>query len=623
MLRWRCLSVLTLAVGLAGGCSREEPESPAASVHTEAVAVADDFLARLPREGGPRGFVGSPSCRSCHEDQFTSWHRSYHRTMTQFATPETVKADFDNVTLTNHTTRFHLSQSGDELWVRMQGLAETPEGEVPTLDTRMSLVTGSHHMQVFWVPEGSGNLQVGFPFTWLIPEGRWVPRGSTFIRPPGQAHQAEPWNVVCSRCHTTGVEPRVDPQRRTMDTRVAELGISCEACHGPGERHVEARLAAGASAPQPDAVTLAAEIIHPGKIDPARSADLCGFCHSMKWIDAAENWRQDGFRFRPGDALASTTPLIQPGHTTQIPRLQEFLQRNPTLLDDYFWPDGMGRVSGRELNNVVASPCFQGGKFSCLSCHSLHESEPNDLLAVNRKDNRACIQCHEEYREPAVLLRHTHHGADSSGSECYNCHMPHTTYGILSAIRSHQVSSPRVADELATGRPNACNLCHLDQTLAWTAHHLTDWYGQPVPELDVTQRTVADSVRLVLSGDAGQRALVAWHLGWPAAREASGSAWIPPVLGILLDDSYAAIRCVAERSLKATSDLVPLDYDYVIEPDERTPVWKQVWSAWEQREVGKVWRPEVLVRPGPVSEADERIGALLTERNERPVRLRE
>ena len=27
------------------------------------------------------------------------------------------------------------------------------------------------------------------------------------------------------------------------------------------------------------------------------------------------------------------------------------------------------------------------------------------------------------------------------------------------------------------GRPNACNLCHLDRTLGWTEQHLVRWYG--------------------------------------------------------------------------------------------------------------------------------------------------
>src|SRR5262245_2438251 len=40
--------------------------------------------------------VSSQSCARCHEAHYTSWHRTYHRTMTREATPENVKADFDD-----------------------------------------------------------------------------------------------------------------------------------------------------------------------------------------------------------------------------------------------------------------------------------------------------------------------------------------------------------------------------------------------------------------------------------------------------------------------------------------------------------------------------------------------
>lgn len=626
------LFLILVGLGSGGGCSREEPAAPGPRVsNTNSHALddvsPDDFQSSVPREGGPAGYVGSAACQVCHQDQFKSWHRTYHRTMTQFATPQTVQANFNQVTLTNDTTRFLLSCEGQELRVRMERILDSASsGEpAPALDTRVSLVTGSHHMQVFWVPAGDGNVQVGFPFTWLIPEQRWVPRNSTFIRPPGFAHQAEVWNIVCSRCHSTAIEPRVDPVQRRMDSRAAELGISCEACHGPGESHVAARTAAGPLAPKPDASLLAQEIVHPEKIDPVRSAEICGFCHSMKWIDRSENWRKDGFRFRPGDALATTTPLIQPGQVESVPGLRDYLARNPALLDDYFWRDGMGRVSGREFNSVAESPCFQGGQFSCLSCHSLHESEPADLLAVNRADNRACTQCHEGYREPEALQRHTHHLATSSGSDCYNCHMPHTTYGVLTAIRSHQISSPRVATELATGRPNACNLCHLDQSLGWTADNLTEWFGQSNPDLDSATRSVSDAVRLSLVGDAGQRALLAWHFGWEPARRASGTNWIPPVLGILLDDPYAAVRCVADRSLRLTPEFRPAGYDFVVDPANRRPARESVWSLWMDSFAGSVpiLPSGVLVRPGPAPEHDERINTLLKLRDDRPMRLRE
>src|SRR5437870_1739270 len=42
------------------------------------------------------GYVSSTACRACHPAQYDSWHTSFHRSMTQIATPETVQADFDN-----------------------------------------------------------------------------------------------------------------------------------------------------------------------------------------------------------------------------------------------------------------------------------------------------------------------------------------------------------------------------------------------------------------------------------------------------------------------------------------------------------------------------------------------
>lgn len=577
----------------------------------------EEFRQTLPQTGGPAGYAGSQSCTSCHEDQHDSWFRSYHRTMTQYADTNSVQANFHNVILTNDGTRLILSQRTNEFWVRME--KETPSGP-EHLDARIGLITGSHHMQVFWVPGGEGNAQIGFPFTWLIPEKRWVPRGSTFIRPPDLPHRSEIWNVVCSRCHATGIEPRVDAAARTVNTRAAELGISCEACHGPGQRHVELRLAQTGS---PKPAELATEIVHPRKIEPARASQICGFCHSMKWIDQSENWRQAGFRYRPGDDLEETTPIIRPSRVEDVPGLAQFLARSPELLHDFFWSDGMIRVSGREYNGLIESPCAAGGKFSCLSCHSMHESDPDDLLAVNRVDNRACTQCHEQLRDAIALQKHSRHAAGSSGSECYNCHMPHTTYGVLKAIRSHQISSPKISEQKTSGRPNACNLCHLDKTLSWTQEHLANWYGQSTNALTVEEGTLADSVRLALKGDAGQRALMAWHFGWAPARAASGGDWIPPVLAELLEDPYAAVRCIAERSLKQWGDLLPPEFDYTLKPSDERKVRSMVTERWQESGRNKSIPTTTLVESANPGLMRERFDALKAQRDQKPVRLRE
>lgn len=630
---WIGRLIASCGLALLAGCSRQEHAGADASSDSAEAArslapVAQPaFEELLPQAGGPPGYAGSGACRECHEAEHSSWHRSYHRTMTQLATPESVQADFDNVTLTNQDTRLVLTRTNDQFWVHMERLGPAAAGETGPawLDQRLGLVTGSHHMQVFWVPSGQGNAQLGFPFTWLIPERRWVPRKSTFIRPPDAPHLSEVWNFTCSRCHTTGIEPRVDSARRITETRAGELGIACEACHGPGQRHIEMRRANPGVATV-DAAVLRTEIVHPLELEPRRAAQICGFCHSMKWIDRSENWRVDGFRFRPGDDLEETTPVIRPSNINSIPGLASYLERHPELLQDFFWPDGMIRVSGRDYNGLIESPCYKGGQFSCLSCHSMHKSEPAAQLARNRTGNGACTQCHDRFAKEEELAAHTHHAPNSTGSECYNCHMPRTTYGVLKAIRSHQISSPSVPVQLATGRPNACNLCHLDQTLAWTAEHLERWFNQAVPPLGPEDRIVPESTRLALSGDAGQRALIAWHFGWAPAREASGDKWIPPVLGQLLDDPYAAVRCIAERSLRNDPALVPDGYDYTVEPGSRPPAASAVWERWrgaigtaaqaEIKNLARTWLedPDAMRR-----QFDE----FLARRNDRPMRLRE
>ena len=547
--------------------------------------------------------------------------------MTQLPGPETVQADFSDVVLTNAGVRFFLSRKDGEFRARWESEAPgTPDGPEPG-EVAIGMVTGSHHMQVFWVGNGMGNCQVGFPFTWLIPERRWVPRNSTFLRPPSVELRPETWNHVCARCHATATQPNYDRSTKTWNTQVEEFGISCEACHGPGQRHAAQQEELKKLGLKPDAQGTDLFVVHPEKIPLVRASQICGFCHSMKWFDRKEGWPERGFSYRPGDDLEASTPIIRPSDIARQPWLRNVLEANPTLLADFFWSDGMVRVSGRDYNGLIESPCFQKGSLSCLSCHSMHDSEPDGQLARNRADNRACTQCHEQYRDETALAAHTHHLAQSPGSDCYNCHMPRTTYGVLKAIRSHQITSPNVQVQLATGRPNACNLCHLDQPLAFVAQDLARWYQQPVPKLREEPTAVADAVRWALSGDAGQRVLMAWHLGWEPAWGASGKSWIAPVLALLLDDPYAAVRCVAERSMKRVApDLLPGDYDFTVAPESRPSVQGAIWERW-RRGLVALGAPNLpaatLVRLAEPFAGQAEVQRLLRQRDNRPVRLRE
>lgn len=607
-------SPLLVAAFLLAACGRSAPE------HTQTPGGRMNPL--LPVVSTEGGFVGSAVCRDCHADEHGTWSESFHSRMTQVVSTNSVVADFDGVTLAHGTERFHLGRSGDEHWVEIEDLEEPPgpDGERERVRIPMLLVTGSHHMQVFWLPTGNGNAQLGFPFTWLIGERRWVPREDAFIRDPHAGQMPETWNMTCIRCHVTAGVPAPNKAEQRFDTRLAELGIACEACHGPGEGHALIFMERAANRPDPAGVL--DRIIHPEKVDHVRSAQVCGSCHAIKWFDAAEGWTTNGFRFRPGDDLETTTPVVRPGRRTEQPWLDQVLARHPTLLDEFFWPDGMIRVAGREFNGLLETPCFQRGKMSCLSCHAMHGYQaPADQLAPARDTNEACYQCHEPYRDR--LTEHTHHAAGSPGSLCYNCHQPHTSYALLKAVRSHQVSSPDIGVALATGRPDACSLCHLDRPLPWTAKHLQDRHGIAPPEIPAAWREVAAGVRWLQAGDAGQRALLAWHFGWEPARQAAGEGWLAPHLGVLLDDPYAAVRNIAHASLRRLPGFQDFAFDPVVVPGTRLPAVDGVWSRWPPAASGESSDAALrLLKPdGTVDVAGLR--ALVGQRDDRPIRLRE
>jgi predicted CXXCH cytochrome family protein len=241
----------------------------------------------------------------------------------------------------------------------------------------------------------------------------------------------------------------------------------------------------------------------------------------------------------------------------------------------------MVRVSGREFNGLATSPCYQKGELSCLSCHSMHKSEPNYQVAAGMEGNQACYQCHKSFQ--VNLSGHTHHATESSGSLCYNCHMPYTTYGLLKGIRSHQISNPSAQTASVTGRPAACNLCHLDKSLGWSGEKLAQWFKQPVPKLSPDEKQLPASVVLALRGDAGQRALVAWHMGWQPAKQTSGDDWLVPYLAQLLEDPYAAVRYIAQRSLKKLPGFKDFKYDFIGLAEERTRARERALSMWQSK----------------------------------------
>src|SRR5262249_13933326 len=117
--------------------------------------------------------------------------------------------------------------------------------------------------------------------------------------------------------------------------------------------------------------------------------------------------------------------------------------------------------------------------------------------------------------------------------------------------------------------------------LSWTSEHLADWYGIPKVSLGHDEETVAASLLWLLRGDAGQRAITAWSMGWRPAQQASGSAWTTPFLIGLLDDPYDAVRFVAYKSLRSLPAMNAFTYDFMAPHDRRLTDVGQALRLWQ------------------------------------------
>ncbi len=567
-------------------------------------------------------YASSASCKSCHPGEYSSWHHSFHRSMTARADQRSVRAPWRPTQLEWRGRSYELFKKGTEFWVRLPDPDRVASGGRDTLataqsvDRRVVMTTGSHHYQAYWVQGERGELWQ-FPFVYHFESGRFIPRHEAFLQPPEAAAQGARWNSNCIQCHSVAGRPRQDRLQNRFETDAVELGIACEACHGPARAHVERhrnpleRYAQHFShGPDPS-------IVNPKRLTPTRRSEVCGQCHAYFLPQYPDQWWRSGFSesFQAGDSLSTSRLVLDYERDRQRP--EPLISAS---LDSIFYADGTVRVGGREYNGLIRSACYQRGrgerKLSCLSCHEMHGENPVDQLSVETRPGGHCLNCHAHYSDG--VQSHTHHPPGSSGSQCENCHMPYTSYALFKGIRSHRITSPSAAATVKFGTPNACNLCHLDKSLAWTAEHLHSWYGQARPALGNDETQVPHSVLGLLKGDAALRVLNAYAMGSSEAQQASGRGWQAVVLTELLDDPYSAIRFVAARSLGTLPGFDDLHYDFLAPARERRSLQEQLKR-----------RARLLAGSGPSGASstlhltDSVVRRLLAERNLTPISISE
>ncbi|MGE0787585.1 MAG: cytochrome c3 family protein [Sandaracinaceae bacterium] len=548
----RLLAALGLAGLLAGFASVLRP-----------APVDAELLVPLPGREREGGYVSSDTCGACHPGQHASWHRSFHRTMTQVATPEAVRAPFDGRVLEERGRQFQLGQRDDTFYVA-EVTPRVGEGEASGFwgrAHRVVMTTGSHHMQAYWIEGRDGKLEQ-VPFVYLIEQDRWLANSDSFLEP---AHADDDplerytWSDSCITCHSTGgpFDASALSRDATPENSVTELGIACEACHGPGQAHVEANRDPLRRYLSHAKETGDPTIVNPARLPHDRSAAVCGRCHSVH--PDGEGERVHGFR--PGDrldAFLSIDAMFEMTDHAAASSDVEWLAGDDRDTVGSFWLDGSCRVAGREHTQMIRSGCYLRGEMDCTSCHSMHDADPDRQVSLEDHDDDAmCLGCHTEMA--ANLDAHTHHAADGPGARCVNCHMPYTAYALLMGTRSHRMDGPSATGRLGRDRPNACNLCHQSETFAWTAGYLSAWYGAAEPSLEVRHDEVPAGVHWLLRGDATQRALAAWHLGRPATRAVTDVDAMRPALESLLEDPYAAVRQIAVSTLATIDPSLELD----------------------------------------------------------------
>jgi hypothetical protein len=622
------LSVLAAATGvalLAAAATHRLPPVPPQPA---------DAPLREPADGD----TTSAACRSCHPYQYSTWHASYHRTMTQTASRDSVIGDFGDIRLAFSGAHYRLFEREGRFFGEITSARPgARDGHTQTTVVPLNQTTGSHHMQIYWYASGAGRTLEAFPLVYLRDQQRWIPRLAAFVTPPSSGPTpVGVWNRTCIGCHSTHPRPRIDASGiGRSDSHATELGIACEACHGGGEQHAVANRSPVhryrmhlSSEPDPD-------IVNPTDLPHVRSAQVCGQCHSVRTFYSAEQahaWEENGSSFRPGDDLEASVSVIS-NATLSRPYTQQLIAKFPDLLRGSFWDDGIVRVTGREYNALTASGCFQRGELACTSCHQMHRAwdDPralrewaNDQLAPGMDTDRACVQCHERFADERLAADHTHHAPGSTGSECQNCHMPHTTYGLLKAVRAHEIGSPTVAtSEPGAGRPNACNLCHLDRSPGWAADHLEHWYGQKPPTLSEDDRRISAGVRWALQGDAGTRALVAWSMGWAPAQETAGTDWLVPYLLELMLDPYDAVRIIAFRSLRTLPGQGDAAFDELASPELRAEAARSIRDRWASLPSPARERAERTLFDANGHLDQREVARLAAQRDDRPLNLAE
>jgi tetratricopeptide (TPR) repeat protein len=424
------------------------PLPPQAAAPAPAPAVAS--------AGAQASFVGSEACAACHTDAYAAWKPTRHARAMQHATQATVLGDFANA-------RFRYA-GVESRFFRRDGryFAHTDGADGKTADFEIKYTFGVDPLQQYLVEFPDGRLQA-LPIAWdSRPKEQGGQRWFHLYPNDKVDHRDElhwtrylqNWNFMCADCHSTDVHKNYDAASNTYRTSFSEISVGCEACHGPGSRHLEWAKTKAADPTHGLAAALNERAGVTWTIDPAtgnavrstpRAHDVeietCAQCHAR--------------RGQVADGYQAGKPFLD-------------FYRPALITAPLYFADGQQRDEDYVWGSFLQSRMYRAG-VTCSDCHDPHTQK------LRAQGNALCATCHlaAKYDAPA----HHHHPGSAGGTRCVECHMPAKNYMVVDPRQDHSLRIPRPDLSVRLGVPNACNGCHADHDAQWAAAAVLQWYG--------------------------------------------------------------------------------------------------------------------------------------------------
>ena len=283
-----------------------------------ALAIGTEY--GLSQEGPPRQsaaplpeYVGSKVCAGCHQELYDTFTASaMGRSMAPADVAMRPLVDGAEPVISEELNRrFTVEERYDGFYQRESEASSTDK---PPFDSihKLAFVIGSGVNGYSYLVR-RGNHLVQAPISYYRRKDSWgLSPGYEFAKPGEDYGFNRTIHAACLQCHAGRPLPVGDIEGLYDDPPFAELAIGCENCHGPGGRHVDARLA--------DLDTDDAAIVHPLKLVPRLAENICMNCHQGGDARVLQPGRGH-FDFRPGEWLNETVAILKlPIRTThEIP----------------------------------------------------------------------------------------------------------------------------------------------------------------------------------------------------------------------------------------------------------------------------------------------------------------